>query len=522
MTSLTDLQVPSIRKTDAEAAPVAATVGSLIASIAGSDGLLTPREYAAGLSVADAVAGLSDDPAVVRSLILRALEVGPKPLEAVLKELTASRATLPDPARRPLLEALFPLLATQNDRARPVARKIADVLELKNVEHILQVSDLPIESSNMQSMLRRAGNAFARSSSRLDVAQHILEFTGDELLRQVLQSDRQERDQQLDAVLEHVFEQLHETLATLQAASNEHTERLELAHSLERNADELERQFKARLRAIEKRVLAMRRHVTEDIEELSESGGDEAEVDLRRMSEKRGILLRSDDRDARERLISKSFSRRHDRLKRRHDEQIKLLRDELAEYREDFTEAAKDTVAAVSLSEWRLTIPGATTSARVKDALDHGATRTLATGAVAAAGTAGAVGVGWIAPAAVAGVVAAPVGLAVLGVVAAAGAWKLYANREERLRSEQRARAEAIRTATLTKTQRAFSEVSTALDEVVEGFREVSLSRVIPIRQNVERIREMCALQRELSRRITLDAQHRLEQWSKALKAARG
>ena len=192
----------------------------------------------------------------------------------------------------------------------------------------------------------------------------------------------------------------------------------------------------------------------------------------------------------------------------------------MSEYRDDYIEAARDAVAPISLAEWRLAIPGPTTSARVKDALDQGAARTLAGGAMAAAGTAGALGAGWIAPAAVAGVVAAPVGMAVLGVVAAAGVWKLYANREERLRSEQRARAESIRQAAHGKATGAFSDVSTALDEVAEGFRKVSLSRIAPLRHDAERIREMCVLQKELGRRIGIDAQRRLEQWRKALLSA--
>ena len=110
--------------------------------------------------------------------------------------------------------------------------------------------------------------------------------------------------------------------------------------------------------------------------------------------------------------------------------------------------------------------------------------------------------------------------MAVLGVVAAAGVWKLYANREERLRSEQRARAESIRQAAHGKATGAFSDVSTALDEVAEGFRKVSLSRIAPLRHDAERIREMCVLQKELGRRIGIDAQRRLEQWRKALLSA--
>ena len=303
----------------------------------------------------------------------------------------------------------------------------------------------------------------------------------------------------------------------LQQSQNDHGEKLEVAHSLDRTADELGRHFKARLRAVEKRVLVLRRYVREDFGALSEDGSDEAEVDLRRISERRGLLLHNDDRDVRERVVTKAFARRHDKLKHRHDEQIQLLRDELPEYRDDYIEAARDVVAPISVAEWRLTIPGPTTSTRVKGTLDQGATCTLAGGAVAAAGTAGAISAGWIAPAAVARVVAAPVGMAVLGVVAAAGVWKLYANREEQLRGEQRTRAEAIRQATHRKATGAFTDVTAALDEVAEGFREVSLSRIAPLRHNAEPIREMCALQKELGRRISIGAQLRLERWRSAL-----
>ena len=516
-TDLTDLQVPSIKQVDAEAAPVAVIVASLIASVAGSDGILTPREYAAGLGVAEAVAGLSDDPAVVRSLTLRALDVAPRPLEAVLKEVAASRPSLPEQARRPLLEALFPLLATQGEQARPLARKVAEALDIKNVEAVLNTGGLPPEGGGVTALLRRAGHALTRGSGKLDVAGEVAHFTGDEELASLLRVDRRERDRHLDAVLATAFERLQATLVALHLAHEDYSEKLDVAHSMDRNADELERQFKARLRAVEKRVMVLRRHVKEDVDALSEDGGDEAEVDLRRMSERRDILLRNDDRDMRERMISKALARRHDKLKRRHDEQIQLLRDELSEYRNDFIRAARDAVAPISLAEWRLAIPGPTTSARVKDALDQGATRTLAGGTVAAAGTAGAISAGWIAPAAVAGVVAATVGMAVLGVVAVAGVWKLYANREERLRGEQRARAEAIRQAAHSKATGAFSDVSAALDEVADGFRDVSLSRIAPLRHDAERICEMCALQKELGRRISTDAQRRLELWQKAL-----
>jgi hypothetical protein len=136
---------------------------------------------------------------------------------------------------------------------------------------------------------------------------------------------------------------------------------------------------------------------------------------------------------------------------------------------------------------------------------------------VAAAGTAGAVGAHLIAPAAIAGIVAAPVGIAVLGVVAAAGVWKLYTNREERLRGEQRNRVDAIRRASRTKVEQAFADVSVALDEVAQGFRDASLSRIAPLRHAAERIREMCALQKKLVVHISNDAQTRVAQWKNAL-----
>ena len=352
---------------------------------------------------------------------------------------------------------------------------------------------------------------------KLDVAAEVAQFTGDEALSRLLNGDRHERDRCLDGALKAAHGQLRASLAALFDAQDRYDDKLEIAQSLDRKADELERQFKARLRAVGRRIEVLRKHVAEDIESLSEDGGDEAEVDLRRMSETRGILLRRNDQDVRERMVAKSLARRHNDLKRRHDEQIQLLRDELSEFRDDFIEAARSVVAPVSLAEWRLAVPGATVGARVKDVLDRGADRTLAGGAVAAAGAAGAVGAGWIAPAAVAGVVAAPVGAAVLVTVAVAGMWKLYANREERLRAEQRKRADAIRQAARSKVGQAFAEVSVALDEIADGFREATLSRLTPLRHDAERIREMCALQKALVRRIDTDAQHRLERWEQAI-----
>ncbi len=139
-TTLSDLDIPSITTHDVEAAPEATVVASLIASIAGSDGVLTPHEFAIGLGVAETVAGLSDNPAVLRSLILRAFDAPPKPLDAALRELAVSRAAIPERVRRSLLEALFPLLLTQGEQARPLARRVATALDMGSVEPSLELS----------------------------------------------------------------------------------------------------------------------------------------------------------------------------------------------------------------------------------------------------------------------------------------------------------------------------------------------------------------------------------------------
>ena len=157
-TTLTDLHVPSITTRDVEAAPEATAVAYLIASIAGSDGVLTPHEFATGLGVAETVAGLSDDPAVLRSLILRAFDAPPRPLDMALRELTTLRAAIPERVRRLLLEALFPLLLTQGEQARPLARRVAAALDAGNVEPLLDLAGLPAEAGTITILLRRAGN----------------------------------------------------------------------------------------------------------------------------------------------------------------------------------------------------------------------------------------------------------------------------------------------------------------------------------------------------------------------------
>jgi hypothetical protein len=514
-TTLADLHVPSIKPVDAEAAPV---TPSPVANSCGVKMLSLPTIdviRAATAAATDTVASLSDDPAVLRSLILRALDAGPKPLDAVLGELSNARAELPEAARRPLLEALFPLLSTQGELARPLARRIAVALAITNAKAVLEASGLPPEAGSMTLLLRRAGNVLNRDAGKLEIAAEVALFTGDEELAELLHGDRQ--GQQLEDALATAFEQIQRSMATLSAERDRYDDQLGIAQSMERNADELERQFNTQLYAISRRIEVLRRHIAEDIENLSENGGEEAEVDLRRASEKRGILQGSDDHDVRERMVTKGLARRHNDLKRRHDEQIQLLRDELSNFRESCIEAERSVIAPISLADWRIAIPGTTRSARVKDALDRSANRTLTGGVVAVAGTAGAVGAHLIAPVVVVAMVTNPVGIAAMGFVAVACAWKLYANRDERLRRELRDRAEAIRRAAHTKVEQAFADVSIALDEVAEGFREVSLSRIAPLRQDAERIREMCVLQKKLVQRISSDAQGRLSRWQQAL-----
>lgn len=511
--ALTDLRVPSVTIVDELAAPEITVVASLIAAIAGRDGILSPREFEAGLRVAESVAHVSEFPAVVRSMILRAFDTAPKSVEDALRALVSARGGIAEATRRPLLEAFFPLLMEQGKDARPLARQIAAALALPNPDVLLSGSALPVELSYVAALMQYAESALNTGNAKMNIAIKIAEFSGDKNSLRKTPVEAGDLDQNLDHMLRAMMKQVVCSVTKIAKSKDYYDSQLKVAHALDRTADELERQYKARLRAIAKRIELLRKHVAEDTSRLAEDGGDEAEVDLRRMAEKRGILLRHDDRDVRERVIVKSLARRHNELKSRYDEEIQLLRDELSEFRNDFYEAARSAVSSISLADWRNAIPGPTTAALVKDALDHGANRTLAGGAVAAVGAVGAVHFGLIAPAVVVGIVAAPVGAAVLGVIAAAGLWKMFADRSERLRGEQRDRAEAIRQAAHGEIGHAFSQVSAAIAEIGDGFREACLSQLAPLRHQAERIRESCILEQKLIHRIEEDVQHRCTQW---------
>ena len=96
--------------------------------------------------------------------------------------MTATRASLPEQARRPLLEALLPLRAIQEEHARPLARKVAKALDIRNVKAVLNTGGLPQETAGVTALLRRASHAISRSSGKLDVALKFASFTGDDEL----------------------------------------------------------------------------------------------------------------------------------------------------------------------------------------------------------------------------------------------------------------------------------------------------------------------------------------------------
>jgi hypothetical protein len=147
----------------------------------------------------------------------------------------------------------------------------------------------------------------------------------------------------------------------------------------------------------------------------------------------------------------------------------------------------------------------------MKAAVDQATSRTLIAGAAGAFASGAAVQSGMVTAAAVVGVAVTPVGIAILGTLAAAGVWKVFATPRERHRRDLRERSrdleEGLRKEILTN----LPQFEHAVDVVVSRFRLAAIPEITGPRVEAERIREIADAHRSVAQSVAKAANLRID-----------
>jgi hypothetical protein len=243
-----------------------------------------------------------------------------------------------------------------------------------------------------------------------------------------------------------------------------------------------------------------------------QDAAEEFETDFRRLAEKNSSWFsKLETTDLNDRLVVKNLERRYRNLSRRYQDQLDLLHTEVSEFCDEFTRAGDETLRPIARHEFRTVAPHPSLELRVKAAVDRASTRTLVGGAAGVAASGAAVHMGLLSGVAIVGAAATPVGVVVLGAVALAGVWRVFATPGERRKRDPRERARQLQDGLRERITANLPCFDQAVDAILTRFRAVAVPDIASPRVEAARIREIASAHRIIARRVVAEAEERIK-----------
>ncbi|HUC70147.1 MAG TPA: hypothetical protein VMS01_03040 [Stellaceae bacterium] len=503
-----ELRVPDATDDEARAAPIVTKLANAVGALASADGFISPARLETTMSVAGAIGKLLGEPSLTRVLVLRTLSSPPTPRTAIA-DLGVAAATLPAPERAAVMREFNPLI--EGDSRSSIAAKLADTLGVRSPNHL---------AHSGKGMFDALGS-FAQRTMRFGhpetpVFTEARKFGADfdeAWLFEAVTTAQQNGDQSaLVHPIKLAVNEVRKRVAAIVRSAEAQAEALSVAQELDDAADRIERVARQRYAAISRRAKMLKRHIREDLNALVEDAAEEFEVDFRRLAEKKsGWFGKLDIDDLNERLVVKNLERRYSNLTRRYQDQLNLLDTEVSEFSEEFTRVGDEALRPMARHDFRTIAPHPSLDLRVKAAVDRASTKTLVGGAAGAAALGAAGHVGLLSGAALAGAVATPVGAVVLGAIALAGVWKLFATPGERRKRDQRERARTLEDGLREEIMAHLPRFDEAVEAILVGFRASAVPEICGPRVEAARIREIATTYRIIASEVIEATNARIE-----------
>lgn len=489
-----------------------------LAAVAGKDGDMSTSEYACLVEAANAMAEGSPDPSLPTAVAMRALSE-PEGIDRALKALRDAAKDMDREARRSALDTALPLLRLQGDEAGELFGMFAKALDVRCGPEDAGIAP-PVRP---RGMLDKAASSIGRllgrrEDERLAGMLAVAQAHGHAALAKAIgdgiasgRTDVAELRGMCEELSARILRDVEE-LARQREALSQRREMVELLHQA---TSANVRQVEQRLAAVIRRVEFQKRAFREDVRVFVEDASNEVELVMRER-------MRTDDwldKDVWESFAKTQHGRavqlRHGELKRRYEEQIELLKEELMQFREELVSTRSAFMASVDHKKFGRLVPPPSFGARFFGAADTVANRTLVATGLAAAGGAAAVAAGAIGVAALAPI-AAPLGAVVFGPMAVAGLYKWMSDPERRKEKEMRAKRKAVEAGIEAMMAETLSAHDMVLDGIVDEFFAASERCLTPLVHVARRTLDVAALQdrwMERSARHTAESVRLLSGW---------
>jgi hypothetical protein len=464
-----------------------------LAAVASDDGAVSLAEYEALCVLA-----LEGDSALEMHTVLRAIEHPQAPQEAILG-LRAGAAAAPKGARAKSLLKAAPLLRLQGERATDLMRALADALQVDLPPDELAACEALGAPSILQSALHSPVRAVKAVTLRSQVDQAV-RLTGAPDLARVV-------DDYLDGgySLEAVQDRVQTALSRLAAQLSDFEQRLSRSatnlEAVNRDldaAEQLHKQVSQRLALVEDRIHREKEYFEEDFEEAIHDAGNAVELEiLDRLKTDQWTLPKVWESMGRS-TFAKELERRLDRMARRHESQLVLMKEDLRMFREDFQLVRASVLERSHHTQLRSLMPTLRVGTRVLNTVESAADVTLAGGVMAGLGTGAAIyAMGTAAVLPLIAPVVPFVGAALL--VAGTAKWMMDSSsrKDEEIRHKRQAFEAALRGQMDVMRQSYFSQ----LDTVGQEFLASAQALVRPVmleaqaRVDLEALEQRVALQ---------------------------
>jgi hypothetical protein len=474
-----------------------------LAAIAASDRVVNLAEYEALGAVVERL----QHSALAARLVLHSLT---QPLEpaAALRELHRTSATVDEALRLDAFEAAAPLLALQGERSQDLARSLADALGLRLEEGRFAAFETGPQSRFWRDIAGRSARRL-RGRDLLPLASECLRLSGDPELARA-------RAAYLDGALDR--DRLQSAVAAASQTLDARLQAFETSLGVAAEAGAIARQYLAmseRLTAQVRQKLAMllaridheKQAFDEDFDEMIHDAGNAFELAV-------ASRLRTDDwkdrrawQDIGRSAFGRELERRVDRIARRHERQLQLLKEELRLFQEDLRLVNASVLERQHHSRLARLAPGLRPATQLVNAVEGMANFTLAAGGASALGAGAAA---YLLGGAVVLPLVAPIAPYVGGAVLLAGLFKWMSDHDGRRDGEIVHQREAFEKALRERLGQARAGYFAQLDQARGEFIATARALIAPLGLEAQAARDLAEVRHEVARRIVADTRRSL------------
>lgn len=466
-----------------------------LAAVAGADGAITLAEYQALCSVAQQGASAHE-----MLTALKAIEQ-PKSGDSALASLRRGAKGLPEEARRSALEVAMPLLRLQGEAMPALVGSLASALavmltaaqqaacKVEPVPGLLQstwlhpiraLKSLPLKTAVVETVrLTGDGTVNGRLGAYLEGSMPLVDI-------------RSHMQAALAGLVDHQAQFEQQMSSAVAVDADAARRELELA-------EQLFKQVEQRLAIVEARIRADKEHFEEDFDEVLHDAGNAVELEmLDRLKTYDWTLKRVWESMGRT-TFAKELERRVDRIAKRHERQLGLLKEDLRLFQDEYRLVHARIAQRTHHAKLQSLMPDLRIGTRVLNAVDSASEVTLGGGVIAGLGTGAAI---YAFGSAVVLPVIAPIAPFAGAALLVAGALKWMMDSSARKGDEVRDKRQAFEKALSERLESMRESYFSQLDKCGEEFLTSAQVLVRPVLLEAQATRDLATIEARVARQV--------------------